>query len=139
MVSDNIGFREVRQQLVFLIGFLALASSTALYAQADLDSLDSWVRQMQPDPFVRCGETTWIEALDATREHWLGKTYLEKVVLTNKLLQVLQDSHTAVSAYDWIWDVEHAFGTLPIRWYIEGVRCGPLILGFQDSLKVFGC
>ena len=139
MVSENIGFREVRQQLVVLIGFLVLASSTAFYAQADLDSLDSWVRQMQPDPFVRCGEATWIEALDATRERWLGKTYLEKVVLTNKLLQVLQDSHTAVSAYDWIGDVEHAFGTLPIRWHIEGGALWTLhsgLPGLPESVRV---
>ena len=120
MVFDNKGLRDFRHRLGVCICILVLAAGSTSFAQADLDSLDSWVRQMQPDPFIRCGESTWIEALDDTRERWLGKTYLEKVVLTNKLLQTLEDSHTAVSAYDWIWDVEHAFGTLPIRWHIEG-------------------
>ena len=92
---------------------------------------------MQPAPFIRCGESTWIEALDDTRERWLGKTYLEKVVLTNKLLQTLEDSHTAVSAYDWIWDVEHAFEPFPFAGTLKGVHCGPLTRGCQDFLKGF--
>ena len=89
-------------------------------AQDDLDSLDAWVRSMQPDPFIRCGEEEWSRALEETREMWLGGSYLEHVRMVNTLLQVLQDSHTTISAYDWIWDVESAFGTLPIRWAIEG-------------------
>ena len=120
MTFDMTGGRSVRHRFGVLFGVVVLATSSGSFAQADLDSIDSWVRQMQPAPFIRCGESTWKEALDETRERWLGKTYLERVVLSNNLLQVLQDSHTAVSAYDWIWDVEHAFGTLPIRWNIEG-------------------
>lgn len=119
MAFDIGGFCHRRRRLWACLFALSCLGSSSV-AQTDLDSLDSWVRQMQPDPFVRCGERAWIDALDDTRERWLGKSYLEKVVLTNRLLQVLQDSHTAVSAYDWIWDVEHAFGTLPMRWYIEG-------------------
>ena len=45
---------------------------------------------------------------------------MERIRLVNAQLQVLQDSHSAVSAYDWIWDVERTYGTLPIRWAIEG-------------------
>ena len=109
------------------------------FAQDDLDSLDAWVRQMQPDPFVRCGEVSWMRSLNATREQWLDATYLEKVLLTNRLLQVLQDSHTAVSAYDWIWDVETVFGTLPIRWLIEGCALWTHdsgVLGLPEGVRI---
>ncbi|MEE2919419.1 MAG: S41 family peptidase [Bacteroidota bacterium] len=109
------------------------------FAQDDLDSLDAWVRQMQPDPFVRCGEVSWMRSMNATREQWLDATYLEKVLLTNRLLQVLQDSHTAVSAYDWIWDVETVFGTLPIRWLIEGCALWTHdsgVLGLPEGVRI---
>lgn len=100
---------------------LLAASSCALVpAQDDLDSLDSWIRSMHPDPFVRCGESSWVEALDRTREMWIGASSTEHVLQVNALLQVLQDSHTAVSTFDWIWNVEWKYGTLPIRWAIEG-------------------
>ena len=49
---------------------------------------------------------------------------MERILLANKLLQVLQDSHTAVSAYDWIWAMEKRHGTIPIRWAIEGRALG---------------
>ena len=89
-------------------------------AQDDLDSLDQWVRDMHPAPFIRCGEQAWLQALDEARESWIEASKTERVRLVNALLQTLQDSHTAVSTYDWIWDVEWNYGTLPIRWAIEG-------------------
>ena len=139
MAFDEIGFLGVRQRLWACFSLLVLTTGPGALAQADLDSLDSWVRQMHPDPFIRCGESTWNEALDDTRERWLGTTYLERVRLTNKLLQTLEDSHTAVSAYDWIWDVEHAFGTLPIRWHIEGGALWTLdsgLSGLPEGVRV---
>ena len=139
MAFDKIGFIGVRQRLWACFSLLVLTTGPGALAQADLDSLDSWVRQMHPDPFIRCGESTWNEALNATRERWLGTTYLERVLLTNKLLQTLEDSHTAVSAYDWIWDVEHAFGTLPIRWHIEGGALWTLdsgLSGLPEGVRV---
>ena len=75
---------------------------------------------MHPDPFVRCGEAAWSKALADTRSSWIDASTLQRILLTNKLLQILQDSHTAVSTYDWIWSVEKKHGTLPIRWAIEG-------------------
>ncbi|MGB1385209.1 MAG: hypothetical protein ACPG6N_08180, partial [Flavobacteriales bacterium] len=108
-----------------LLSFLGLSFSLILtcavgLAQDDLDSLDAWVRDMHPDPFIRCGEQAWLEALDETREAWIGASPSEHVRQVNALLQVLRDSHTAVSTSDWIWDVEWQHGTLPIRWAIEG-------------------
>ena len=55
-----------------LLSFLGLSFSLLLacevgLAQDDLDSLDAWVRDMHPDPFIRCGEQAWLEALDETR------------------------------------------------------------------------
>ena len=120
MVFETHACCRLRRWALACLSLLAVAINQHGLAQTDLDSLDSWVRHMQPDPFVRCGEAAWIRTLDDTRERWLGTNHLEKVRLTNRLLQVLQVSHTAVSAYDWIWDVERAFGTLPIRWHIEG-------------------
>ena len=38
----------------------------------------------------------------------------------NALLQTLQDSHAAVSAWDWMWAVEREHGSVPIRWALEG-------------------
>ena len=104
--------------LAFCLGVMAWVP--ALRAQDDLDSLDKWVREMHPDPFVRCGETAWLRQLDQTREAWLDASAMERIRLTNLLLQTMQDSHSAVSAYDWTWDVERVHGTLPIRWAIEG-------------------
>jgi len=75
---------------------------------------------MHPDPFVRCGEAAWYDALDDTRSEWKVASAMERILLANKLLQVLQDSHTAVSAYDWIWAMEKRHGTIPIRWALEG-------------------
>lgn len=100
--------------------------------QDDLDSLDRWIRTMHPDPFIRCGEAAWLEALDATREDWIGATRTDHVRQINVLLQVLQDSHTAVSTYDWIWEVEWRHGTLPIRWAIEGRSLWVLDSGLPD-------
>lgn len=105
---------------ILAVVFLGLNCIGSLKGQDDLDSLDKWVREMHPDPFVRCGEAAWLRQLDGTREQWLGASPMERIRLTNVLLQTLQDSHSAVSAYDWIWDVEKKHGTLPIRWAIEG-------------------
>ena len=102
------------------------------WAQDDLDSLDRWIRTMHPDPFIRCGEHAWIEALDNTREQWIGASRTQHVRQINALLQVLQDSHTAVSTYDWIWEVEWQHGTLPIRWAIEGRGLWVLDSGLPD-------
>ncbi|MBF50135.1 MAG: hypothetical protein CL839_05430, partial [Crocinitomicaceae bacterium] len=70
---------------------------------------------MHPDPFLRCGESAWIRQLDGTREQWLKASSMKRIRLINLLLQTMQDSHSAVSAYDWIWEVERLHGTLPIR------------------------
>ena len=139
MVFDEMSARGVKRWLLRCFCLLMLATCDEGSAQTDLDSLDSWVRHMQPEPFIRCSESAWIQALDDTRECWLGTSYLEKVRLTNRLLQVLQDSHTAVSAYDWIWDVERAFGTLPIRWHIEGGALWTLdsgVPGLPEGVRV---
>ncbi|MDP7435306.1 MAG: hypothetical protein QF427_03670, partial [Flavobacteriales bacterium] len=107
--------------LLFLaVVVLGPTGTGTLRAQDDLDSLDKWVREMHPDPFLRCGESAWIRQLDVTREQWLKASSMERIRLVNLLLQTMQDSHSAVSAYDWIWEVERLHGTLPIRWAIEG-------------------
>ena len=104
-----------------ILGLLSTSLAVhPVHSQDDLDSLDSWVRSMHPDPFLRCGETAWLTSLDQTREKWMTASSMERIRLVNAQLQVLQDSHSAVSAYDWIWDVERTYGTLPIRWAIEG-------------------
>lgn len=120
-----------------LLSYLGLSFSLLLackvgLAQDDLDSLDAWVREMHPDPFIRCGEQAWLEALDETRESWLGASPSEHVRQVNALLRVLRDSHTAVSTSDWIWDVEWQHGTLPIRWAIEGGALWVLDSGVPD-------
>ena len=107
--------------LLFLaVVVLGPTGTGTLRAQDDLDSLDKWVREMHPDPFLRCGESAWIRQLDVTREQWLKASSMERIRMVNLLLQTMQDSHSAVSAYDWIWEVERLHGTLPIRWAIEG-------------------
>ena len=106
--------------LILAVALIGLNGFGTLRAQDDLDSLDKWVREMHPDPFVRCGESAWLRQLDGTREQWLEASPMERIRLVNLLLQTMQDSHSAVSAYDWIWDVERVYGTLPIRWAIEG-------------------
>ena len=45
---------------------------------------------------------------------------MEHVREVNALLQTLQDSHAAVSAWDWMWAVEREHGSVPIRWALEG-------------------
>ena len=105
---------------ILAVVFLGLTGVGTLRAQDDLDSLDKWVREMHPDPFVRCGESAWLRQLDGTREQWLEASPMERIRLVNLLLQTMQDSHSAVSSYDWIWEVERMHGTLPIRWAIEG-------------------
>ncbi len=89
-------------------------------AQTDLDSLDAWVRSMHPAPFLRCGEQAWVEALDRTREMWVDSDHLERIRQTNRLLQVLQDSHSCVSPWHWVYQVEKEWGSIPILWAIEG-------------------
>lgn len=98
----------------------AVNGPSCLWGQDDLDSLDHWIRTMHPDPFIRCGEDAWARALDATREQWLDANHLEKVRLCNGLLMTMQDSHTSVSSWHWVIDVEREYGTLAIRWAIEG-------------------
>lgn len=122
-----------RMRWTYAMGaILCWTAGTTSVAQDDLDSLDRWVRSMHPDPFIRCGEQAWLDALDATREAWMGASHAEHVRQTNALLQTLQDSHTAVSTYDWIWDVEWQHGTLPIRWAIEGRALWVLDSGVPD-------
>ena len=89
-------------------------------AQADLDSLDVWVRRMHPAPFLRCAPSLWESKLDALRLKWADLTHMEHVREVNALLQTLQDSHAAVSAWDWMWNVEREHGSVPIRWALEG-------------------
>ena len=89
-------------------------------AQADLDSLDVWVRRMHPAPFLRCAPSLWESKLDALRLEWADLTHMEHVREVNALLQTLQDSHAAVSAWDWMWAVEREHGSVPIRWALEG-------------------
>ena len=103
-----------------------------LRAQDDLDSLDKWVREMHPDPFVRCGESAGFGNLMAPEKQWLEASPMERIRLSNLLLQTMQDSHSAVSAYDWIWEVERLHGTLPIRWAIEGRALWVLDSGLPD-------
>ena len=92
------------------------------WGQKDLDSLDVWLRQMHPDPFIRCGEQAWDEALSLARAEWPepDASKADKARAVNRLLQVLQDSHTAASTWHWAWAVERQYGTVPIRWAIEG-------------------
>ncbi|MDA0728435.1 MAG: S41 family peptidase [Bacteroidetes bacterium] len=99
---------------------LLMGENTSYQAQADLDSLDAWVRTMHPAPFLRCGEQAWVEMLDDTREMWLDANHLERIRATNRLLQVLQDSHSSVSPWHWVFDVEREYGSIPIQWAIEG-------------------
>ena len=89
-------------------------------AQADLDSLDVWVRRMHPAPFLRCAPSEWESKLDALKLDWKDMTHMELVREVNALLQTLQDSHAAVSAWDWMWAVEREHGSVPIRWALEG-------------------
>ena len=111
---------RLMRRLGLLILAVVLGPGLGLEAQDDLDSLDKWVREMHPDPFVRCGESAWLRQLDGTRDQWLESSPMERIRLVNLLLQTMRDSHSAVSAYDWIWEVERVYGTLPIRWAIEG-------------------
>ena len=131
-MPSNLMSPCVRTILLTLGWVLASVMFQEARAQDDLDSLDAWVRSMHPDPFVRCGESAWNEALDDTRERWIGSSYNERVRLVNVLLQTLQDSHTAVSTYDWIWGVEWEHGTLPIRWAIEGKALWTLDSGLPE-------
>ena len=105
-------------QALALLGFFATLGMGR--AQDDLDSLDRWVRDMHPAPFLRCEEQTWKDALEETRERWLELEWVDKVRATNALLQVLQDSHTAVSGWHWVRDVEREWGTVPVMLAIEG-------------------
>ena len=89
-------------------------------AQADLDSLDVWVRRMHPAPFLRCAPEDWNSKLDALKLDWKDMTHMEHVREVNALLQTMQDSHAAVSAWDWMWTVEREHGSVPIRWAVEG-------------------
>ena len=89
-------------------------------AQADLDSLDVWVRRMHPAPFLRCTPSEWESKLDILKSEWKDLTHMEHVREVNALLQTLQDSHAAVSAWDWMWAVEREHGSVPIRWALEG-------------------
>lgn len=89
-------------------------------AQADVDSLDVWVRRMHPAPFMRCMPSDWESKLDALKVGWEDMTHMEHVREVNALLQNLQDSHAAVSAWDWMWGVEREHGSVPIRWAVEG-------------------
>lgn len=89
-------------------------------AQSDLDSLDVWVRRMHPAPFMRCAPSDWESKLDALKLGWQDMTHMEHVREVNALLQKLQDSHAAVSAWDWMWGVEREHGSVPIRWAVEG-------------------
>ena len=88
-------------------------------AQADVDSLDVWVRRMHPAPFMRCMPSDWESKLDALKVGWEDMTHMEHVREVNALLQNLQDSHAAVSAWDWMWGVEREHGSVPIRWAVE--------------------
>lgn len=51
---------------------------------------------------------------------WEDMSHMEHARAVNTLLQSLQDSHAAVSAWDWIWAVEKRHGSVPIRWALEG-------------------
>ena len=75
---------------------------------------------MHPAPFLRCAPSLWESKLDALRLEWADLTHMEHVREVNALLQTLQDSHAAVSAWDWMWAVEREHGSVPIRWALEG-------------------
>ena len=107
-------------RILTFFAFSSLISNGNAAAQEDLDTLDSWVRAMHPAPFIRCGEEAWMKRLKLTREQWPNASHIDRVQLTNLLLQTMQDSHSGVSGFHWIWDVEKKHGTLPIRWAIEG-------------------
>ena len=48
-------------------------------AQADLDSLDVWVRRMHPAPFMRCMPSDWESKLNALKVGWEDMTHMEHV------------------------------------------------------------
>ena len=56
MVFETHACCRLRRWALACLSLLAVAINQHGLAQTDLDSLDSWVRHMQPDPFVRCGE-----------------------------------------------------------------------------------
>ena len=111
------------------------------WGQKDLDSLDVWLRQMHPDPFIRCGEQAWDEALSLARSEWPepDASKADKARAVNRLLQVLQDSHTAASTWHWAWAVERQYGTVPVRWAIEGEALWTLdsaIPGLPEEVRI---
>ena len=108
------------------------------FAQDDLlDSLDAWFAKCSPTHSC-AAERCRMRSLNATREQWLDDLP-RKGVAHESIAPVLQDSHTAVSAYDWIWDVETVFGTLPIRWLIEGCALWTHdsgVLGLPEGVRI---
>lgn len=126
-------------RIAWLIGLLVLPYLG--WCQRDLDSLDLWLRQMHPDPFIRCGEQAWEEALSSARPAWPEDfaSAGDKARAVNRLLQVLQDSHTAASTWHWAWEVERQYGTVPVRWAIEGEALWTLdsaVPGLPEEVRI---
>lgn len=126
-------------RIAWLIGLLVLPYLG--WCQRDLDSLDLWLRQMHPDPFIRCGEQAWEEALSSARPAWPEdfSSAGDKARAVNRLLQVLQDSHTAASTWHWAWEVERQYGTVPVRWAIEGEALWTLdsaVPGLPEEVRI---
>ena len=115
---ESLVSRNLQKSIV--LGIVCSLSFNSVIGQVDLDSLDQWVRSMHPAPFIRCGEQAWERQLEETRQNWPGASELERLRLVNTLLMVLQDSHTSIAASEWVVNVEKTYGTLPIRWAIEG-------------------
>ena len=102
----------------FIMAWVAVAWLVPVQgrAQADLDSLDVWMRRMHPAPFLRCTPSEWESKLDILKSEWKDMSHMEHVREVNALLQTLQDSHAAVSAWCWTCAVEREHGRVPIRW-----------------------
>ena len=101
---ESLVSRNLQKSIV--LGIVCSLSFNSVIGQADLDSLDQWVRSMHPAPFIRCGEQACERQLEETRQNWPGASELERLRLVNTLLMVLQDSHTSIVASEWVVNVE---------------------------------
>ena len=56
----------------FLMAWVAIAWLMPVQGrkQADLDSLDVWMRRMHPAPFLRCTPSDWESKLDILKSEW---------------------------------------------------------------------